>query len=124
MFEIFIKTHFSAAHYLRNYPGNCEHLHGHNWDVEVVVGAEGLNEIDVGIDFRDLKKSVHDVLAGLDHTNLNDHPAFKAYNPSSERLAEYIYKMVKGVISGFKGVRLLRVTVCETPMTGVTYVEP
>ncbi|NOR04952.1 MAG: 6-carboxytetrahydropterin synthase QueD, partial [Deltaproteobacteria bacterium] len=55
MFDIFIRTHFSAAHYLRNYPGNCEHLHGHNWDVEVVVRAEKLNKIDVGIDFRDLK---------------------------------------------------------------------
>jgi len=42
MFDVFIRTHFSAAHYLRNYPGNCEHLHGHNWNVEVVVRAEKL----------------------------------------------------------------------------------
>lgn len=124
MFEIFIKTHFSAAHHLRNYPGNCEHLHGHNWDVEVVAGAETLNDIDVGIDFRDLKRLVYDVITGLDHTNLNDHPAFKERNPSSERLAEYIYKTLKDAFAGYKGVRLLRVTVCETPMTGVTYLEP
>jgi 6-pyruvoyltetrahydropterin/6-carboxytetrahydropterin synthase len=123
VFEIFIKTHFSAAHHLRNYPGNCEHLHGHNWDVEVVAGAETLNDIDVGIDFRDLKRLVYDVMEGLDHTNLNDHPAFKERNPSSERLAEYIYKTLKGAFAEHEGVRLLRVTVCETPMTGVTYLE-
>lgn len=123
MFEIFIKTHFSAAHHLRDYPGNCEHLHGHNWDVEVVVGTETLNSIDVGIDFRDLKRLVYDVMAGLDHTNLNDHPAFQSTNPSSERLAEYIYNTLKGALIGYEAVRLLRVTVCETPMTGVTYLE-
>ncbi|MBW1966976.1 MAG: 6-carboxytetrahydropterin synthase, partial [Deltaproteobacteria bacterium] len=67
MFEVSIRTHFSAAHYLRNYPGNCEHLHGHNWNVEVVVRAEKLNKIDVGIDFRDLKKAVAGVLSELDH---------------------------------------------------------
>ncbi|MCI5147721.1 MAG: 6-carboxytetrahydropterin synthase QueD, partial [Candidatus Electrothrix sp. AR3] len=24
MFDIFIKTHFSGGHHLRDYPGNCE----------------------------------------------------------------------------------------------------
>jgi 6-pyruvoyltetrahydropterin/6-carboxytetrahydropterin synthase len=123
MFNLFIKTHFSAAHYLRNYPGNCEHLHGHNWNVEVVVKAEVINEIDVVIDFRDLKKIVAGVLSELDHTNLNDHPWFKDKNPSSERLAEYIYNRIKENLRSFSELELARVTVCETPETGVTYFE-
>ncbi|MDA8161860.1 MAG: 6-carboxytetrahydropterin synthase QueD [Desulfobacteraceae bacterium] len=124
MFEIFIKGHFSAAHYLRDYPGNCERMHGHNWDVEVTVGAEKLNSIDVGIDFRDLRKALYSVLDGLDHTNINDHPAFKRQNPSSERLAEYIYKMLCKTLShDYEGVKLLRVKVCETPAAGVIYHE-
>lgn len=123
MFDIFIRNHFSAAHYLRNYPGNCEHLHGHNWDVEVVVRAEKLDKIDVGIDFRDLKKAVAGVLSELDHTNLNDHPRFRDKNPSSERLAEYIYSRVKEDLKPFGEIDLVRVTVCETPKTGVTYWE-
>ncbi len=122
MFEIFIRTHFSAAHYLRDYPGKCEHLHGHNWNVEVVVAAEELNEIDVGIDFRDLKVIVNKVLEDLDHTNLNDHPAFQEYNPSSERIAKYIFDRVAQELErAFHGVKALRVTVCETPSSGVTY---
>jgi 6-pyruvoyltetrahydropterin/6-carboxytetrahydropterin synthase len=123
MFNLFIKTHFSAAHYLRNYPGNCEHLHGHNWNVEVVVKAEVINEIDVVIDFRDLKKIVAGVLSELDHTNLNDHPWFKDKNPSSERLAEYIYNRIKENLRSFSELELARATVCETPETGVTYFE-
>ncbi len=123
MFEIFIKTHFSSAHYLRNYPGNCEHLHGHNWDVKVVVAAKKLNKIDVAIDFRDLKKALKRVLSELDHTNLNDHPWFRERNPSSERLAEYIYGRIKEELMPFGDVDLARVTVCETSGTGVTYWE-
>jgi 6-pyruvoyltetrahydropterin/6-carboxytetrahydropterin synthase len=123
MFEVFIKTHFSSAHYLRNYPGDCEHLHGHNWDVEVVVSAKDLNKIDMAIDFRDLKKIVARVLSELDHTNLNDHPRFREINPSSERLAEYIYKRIKQELRPFINVGLRRVTVCETSSTGVTYWE-
>ncbi|CAG36995.1 related to 6-pyruvoyltetrahydropterin synthase (partial length) [Desulfotalea psychrophila LSv54] len=41
MFEIFIKTHFSGAHHLRDYPGDCEHPHGHNWKVKVTARATG-----------------------------------------------------------------------------------
>ena len=123
MYEIFVRTHFSAAHYLRNYPGQCEHLHGHNWSVEVAVRAERLNEIDVGIDFRDLKRVVNSVLDELDHTNINEHPAFQASNPSSELLAHYIYRRVSEGLEAFDGVEVARVTVGETPQTGVTYWE-
>jgi len=123
MFEIFIRTHFSAAHALRNYPGDCEHLHGHNWHVEAVVRAGGLNEIDVAIDFRDLKKLVARVLEGLDHTNINEHPAFQDRNPSSERLAEFIYRALKELLKPYRGVEPARVTVCETPNTGATFWE-
>jgi 6-pyruvoyltetrahydropterin/6-carboxytetrahydropterin synthase len=123
MYEVFIKTHFSSAHYLRNYPGNCEHLHGHNWDVEVVVGARELDSIDVALDFRALKRIVAEVMAELDHRNLNEHPAFRQRNPSSELLARYIYEQVKKAISSYPGVEMRRVQVCETSSSGVIYFE-
>jgi len=123
MYEVFVQTHFSAAHYLRNYPGQCEHLHGHNWNVIAVVRAKELNEIDVGIDFRDLKKALAKVLDELDHTNLNDHPDFQERNPSSELLAKYIYEKFKGELAQFEGVEVARITVGETPQTGVSYME-
>ena len=123
MYEVFVERDFAAAHYLRDYPGNCEHLHGHNWIVRVYVRTAGLNDIDVGIDFRDLKRIVDRVLDELDHTNINEHPAFKERNPSSENIARFIYEQVKTGLASFDGVRIDRVTVCETPKTGVTYWE-
>lgn len=39
MYDIFIDTHFAGAHHLRDYPGECEKPHGHNWKVKVTVRA-------------------------------------------------------------------------------------
>ena len=123
MFEIFIRSDFSGAHQLRNYPGNCERMHGHNWKIEVGVKASTLNEIDVGIDFRDVKKAVSQVLSKLDHRNLNELPAFKKHNPSSERIAVYIFDRVRDELKGFPGIKVSKVTVCETERSGVIYTE-
>ncbi|NPA93999.1 MAG: 6-carboxytetrahydropterin synthase QueD [Thermodesulfobacteria bacterium] len=121
MFKIFVKTHFSSAHYLRNYPGNCEHLHGHNWDVTVTVKAEELNDIDVAMDFKDLKRVVAEIMKELDHKNLNELPAFKEKNPSSERLAQFIYERLEEKLAAFPGVLPDSVEVRETPSSGVIY---
>ena len=34
-----VLSEFAAAHSLRDYPGDCKRLHGHNWKVEVEVAA-------------------------------------------------------------------------------------
>jgi len=120
MFDIFIKTHFSAGHHLRNYPGNCEHPHGHNWSVKVTVRANKLDELGMGLDFRTLKNSVNKVMDDLDHRNLNEHPAFETINPSSENIAVYIFDTVKDELST-DNYQLHSVMVGETDNTGITY---
>jgi len=120
MFHIFIISHFSAGHHLRNYPGNCERPHGHNWKVEVTVKAVELDELGMGIDFRTVKTSVEEVLDTLDHCDLNEHPDFQSTNPSSENIAAYIFRnLQKDLTSDRYGV--YSVTVCETENSGVTY---
>jgi 6-pyruvoyltetrahydropterin/6-carboxytetrahydropterin synthase len=120
MFNIFIKSHFSAGHHLRDYPGNCERPHGHNWKVEVTVKATELDELGMGIDFRTLKAAVKEVLDTLDHSDLNEHPDFRSINPSSENIAAYIFRnLQKDLTSDRYGV--YSVTVCETDNSGVTY---
>lgn len=55
MYDIFINTHFAGAHHLRDYPGDCELPHGHNWKVTVTVRATELDQLGMGIDFKVLK---------------------------------------------------------------------
>ena len=120
MIDIFIKTHFSGGHHLRNYPGNCEKPHGHNWKVQVTVRATELDELGMGIDFKTLKKHVNAVVDDLDHRDLNDHPAFQDKNPSSEHIAMHIFSELRKELKTDR-YSIYSVTVRETDTSGVTY---
>jgi 6-pyruvoyltetrahydropterin/6-carboxytetrahydropterin synthase len=120
MFDIFIDTHFAGAHHLREYPGNCEKPHGHNWKVQVTVRAFKLDELGMGIDFKVLKQKVNSVVDELDHRDLNEHPAFAHQNPSSEHIAVYLFDQIKPLLTHDR-YRLYSVTVRETDTSGLTY---
>ena len=95
MFEVRVTADFAAAHFLRDYNGKCENLHGHNYKVYAHVRGPKLNEGGMLLDFSRLKAALRAVCKQLDHTNLNDLPVFDQ-NPSAERIAMYIYD---GIIS-------------------------
>ena len=98
MFEVRVEADFSAAHFLHDYNGKCENLHGHNYKVFAHVRGEELNEGGMLMDFSKLKSALRSVCKKLDHTNLNDLSIFNQ-NPSAERIAMYIYD---GIISELK----------------------
>jgi len=123
MFKLKIQDYFSSAHYLRNYQGRCENLHGHNWKVELVVEGAKLNEIDLLIDFKELKKILKNILTELDHKLLNDLPYFQKNNPSSERIAKYIFEKAKEKLIDYPNIKVKEVTVFETDKASVTYYE-
>ena len=120
MYDIFIKTHFSGGHHLRNYPGNCEKPHGHNWKVKVTARVRELDELGMGIDFKVLKKEVNRVVDALDHCDLNEHPAFQARNPSSEHIAAFLFAELTEVLKTDR-YSLYSVQVRETDSSGVIY---
>ena len=122
IYEVYVKTHFSAAHALRGYPGDCARTHGHNWIIEVYVKCRELDDIGIGVDFRDIKKAVKDVLSGLDHFDLNELPAFKEENPTSENIAKYLYREI-GKVLNTAALQVSKVKVCETPGAGAFYWE-
>ena len=122
MFDIFIDTHFSAGHHLRHYPGNCEKPHGHNWNIRVTVRATELDHLGMGVDFRTVKNGVKIIIDELDHENLNEHPAFKDQNPSSENIAVFIFNALKPLLQTER-YKLYSVLVGETPTSGVIYRE-
>jgi 6-pyruvoyltetrahydropterin/6-carboxytetrahydropterin synthase len=122
VYEVYVKTHFSAAHALKGYDGDCARMHGHNWMVEVYVKCRKLDNIGIGIDFRDIKSAVKDVLDGLDHFNLSEIPAFQHVNPTSENIAEFLYKEIGKQLNS-EHVRVSKIKVCETPGAGAYYWE-
>ncbi|EKD76099.1 MAG: hypothetical protein ACD_43C00226G0007 [uncultured bacterium] len=112
-FSVTKEFSFAAAHFLTNYHGKCENLHGHNYRLRVTI-AGPLQADDLVIDFSEIKRIVQEnVLAVLDHTNLND----RFTNPSCERVAEWIYHALKPHLPVFT------VELFETDTSSVTYSE-
>lgn len=122
MYELMIETTFSAAHQLRGYKGKCEELHGHNWKVQVHVTASKLNEIDIAMDFHDLKAYTNEIIKQLDHSMLNDLFPFTEINPSSENIARWIFESLKKKINT-DDIRVSAVTVWESDTASATYYE-
>jgi len=122
MYELTVEVGFAAAHQLRGYKGNCENMHGHNWRVQVNVMAERLNEIDIAMDFRDLKRIAGEVVAPLDHVFLNDVFPFTEKNPSSENIAKWIFDSLKKKINDGT-LRVGAVTVWESENASASYYE-
>lgn len=122
MFEVTIIKTFSAAHLLAEIGGKCEELHGHNFKVEVTIGAQDLNAEGILIDFRLVKKWLKDILDRLDHQHLNDLPFFAGMNPSSENIARYVYREMQVRTKETK-IKMLYAKVWESESAAVTYRE-
>ena len=123
MFVLKIVTDFASAHSLRNYPGDCSRLHGHNWQVEVSVESEVLDATGIAIDFRKIKKQTKEVVKRVDHQYLNEIPPFDELNPTAENIAKYFYQEVGALINN-QDVRVCEVIIWETPRASVAYSEP
>jgi 6-pyruvoyltetrahydropterin/6-carboxytetrahydropterin synthase len=86
------------------------------------VETTALNEIGLGIDFRELKEKTGSVLSQLDHAFLNDLGPFQEINPSSEEIARFLFRELKREIAVLP-VRLKKVSVWESDNSWVTYCE-
>jgi len=119
-FELSIATHFSAAHSLRDYPGDCARLHGHNWHVKLYVECKALDELGLGIDYKIMKDELKAALEPWDHYNLNDVPPFDVINPSSENVARELYQKMSQRLD-HERLRVSRIEISETCTATVTY---
>ncbi len=122
MYELSVTGTFSSAHHLRGYGDPCERPHGHNWKVAAFVRCETLDGAGIGIDFKVLRARLREVLADLDHRDLNETPYFREVNPSAENIARHVFERLRALLAGGT-VRLARVTVGENDDSGATYGE-
>lgn len=108
---------FEAAHFLTQYHGKCERLHGHSYKLRIVVEGP-VKEDGMVIDFIELKQFVKEnVIDRYDHQNLNDF--FE--NPTAEWVCKKIWEDLTSSAEAFKGVTLHEVTLWETNDSFVTY---
>ncbi|MBT8128782.1 MAG: 6-carboxytetrahydropterin synthase QueD [Gammaproteobacteria bacterium] len=117
-----VVTEFASAHTLRNYPGACSRMHGHNWKVELEVVATGLDDVGMGVDFKAMKTAANEVGARLDHRYLNELEPFTELNPTAENIAAYMYREIAAKLNS-DTIRVNAVTLWETDRACVRYSE-
>jgi len=93
-YTVYKEAEFSAAHYLRDYHGICERVHGHNYRVRVYVGADELDTEGIVVDFVVVKEALQRVCDRFDHTLINDIAPFDELTPTVEHLAQYFAEQV------------------------------
>ena len=120
MYLVSVQQHFDAAHYLRDYQGKCEALHGHRFQVVAKIAASQVNDICLAYDFTLLKRHLGGIVDRFDHACLNDMAPFDKINPSSENIASTIYHELDPRLTE-DPVSLSFVEVWESSDSWVTY---
>ena len=74
MYTLKTEAAFDSAHFLTDYYGKCENLHGHRWRVVVYIAQDHLQTSgtmkDMVLDFGAFKREVRALADSLDHTFL------------------------------------------------------
>jgi 6-pyruvoyltetrahydropterin/6-carboxytetrahydropterin synthase len=121
-YRLKVLTEFASAHTLRDYPGDCSRMHGHNWKVELEVVTSKLDQAGMGIDFKEMKNAAREVGDELDHRYLNDLEPFTKINPTAENIAAYMYSEIAARLNN-ETVKVNAVTLWETDRACVRYSE-
>lgn len=74
MYQLKTEACFDSAHFLADYYGKCENLHGHRWRAVVYIEQEQLQTggtmRDMVLDFGEFKRAVRALAEEFDHTFL------------------------------------------------------
>ena len=128
---------FDSAHFLTDYYGKCENLHGHRWRVMAKIEqpelqTEGTMK-DMVLDFGVFKKTVKEICDRLDHTFLIEEGSLKPdtlaalqsegfkltvlpFRTTAENLAKYIFGELEE-----RGLPVAEIEVDETPNNRAFY---
>ena len=121
-FTVRVEARFESAHYLREYRGISEPLHGHSYKVEADLAARGggIDQDAIAVDFVSAKRKLEQLAKKLDYACINDVPPFTEVNPSAENIAEWFARELGAAVADEDAV-IVAVTVWEGPVNSVTY---
>jgi 6-pyruvoyltetrahydropterin/6-carboxytetrahydropterin synthase len=121
-FSVRVEARFEAAHFLREYRGISEPLHGHSYRVEADLAARGggVDSDAIAVDFVSAKRKLETLAKKLDYGCINDVPPFTEVNPSAENIAEWFHRELSSAVANENAV-VTAVTIWEGPVNSVTF---
>ena len=137
MYGLKTESSFDAAHFLTDYHGKCENLHGHRWRVVAYLGQEELQTEgtmkDMVVDFGVFKSAVRELTEELDHSFVVEEGSLKEktleclceegfelsilpFRTTAENLARYFFDRLEA-----QGLPVAQIDVYETPNNCAIY---
>jgi 6-pyruvoyltetrahydropterin/6-carboxytetrahydropterin synthase len=116
MYTIAKRFAFSASHTIGGLPDKhpCARLHGHNYEVEVVLQSATLDTAGFVRDFNELSELKAFIDETIDHRHLND--VLGHDRTTTEVLSKWFYDWCKS-----RWTEVLAIRVSETPSTWTEY---
>lgn len=111
---VWLNAGFEAAHQLPHVPAGhkCGRLHGHGFGVRLVADAASANHVDLAAAWGRL-------FLRLNHRYLNDIPGLA--NPTSEVLAQWIYRELSADLAGLAWVEVRETHTAGSQFDGRTF---
>ena len=122
-FTVRVEARFEAAHFLREYRGISEPLHGHSYKVEAELAAKsgGIDGDAIAVDFVSARRKLEVLARRLNYVCINDVPPFTNVNPSAENIAEWFHRELSAAVTDEDAV-VEAVTIWEGPVSSVRFV--
>jgi len=121
MYRVTQEGWISSSHQTVRADGSLEPIHGHNWRIQVTVEAAELDDRGMVVDLDELRHTLVAALDELDHTHLNDLPAFADQPVSAEVIARHVGKKLAVQIDDGRR-RVVEIRVWMTDARGATWV--
>lgn len=121
MYSLNVREHFMIAHSFKGEIfGPAQRLHGATYVVDLEMRRPALDADGLVVDIGLASQQLAEVLAELNYQNLDDVPAFKGQNTTTEFLAAAIFQRIADRIASGKlgasasGLTSLKVTLHES----------
>jgi 6-pyruvoyl-tetrahydropterin synthase len=131
VFAVEVRDHIMIAHSFRGAVfGPAQALHGATFVVDAAFMAESLDANGIVVDIGQAHEALKTVLGPLNYRNLDEVPAFKGANTTTEFLTKHIFdrlaEAARGGKLGREGSELaaIRVTVSESHVARAWYEAP
>ena len=137
MYKLKTESSFDAAHFLTDYHGKCENLHGHRWRVVAYLAQQELckegTHKDMVLDFGEFKSALRKLTEELDHSFIVEEGSLMQetlaclekegfvltimpFRTTAENLAKYLFEQLES-----EGLPVSSVEVDETPNNCAIY---
>src|SRR3989304_1868121 len=101
MYSVSVRGHIMIAHSLRgDVFGPAQRLHGATYVVDVEFRRPDLDKDGIVIDIGRATSTLEAILAALNYRNLDEDPAFKGHNTTTEFLARVVFDRLAAAIKG------------------------